>query len=129
MSQRSLFSIVESPSHPNFSELYQRLHIDELRFGSTRHAIQALKTQAPDLVVAEFFYGYGNNYAGVNLSNLDVFLHSLQKYAPLARVIIMVEKAEQIHVEKLRALFPIHAVLPQPVLVAHMEVLLSQDKA
>jgi len=44
-------------------------------------------------VVAEFFYGFGNNYAGANLGNLDVFLASLQKYAPEARVIVLVKKA------------------------------------
>ena len=56
-----------------------------------RKAIQGLSEQRPDYVVAEFFYGYGNNYAGANLGNLDVFLASLQKYAPRAQVIVMVD--------------------------------------
>ena len=74
MSAIALFSILESPGHPDFSGLYQRLGLNESRFGSMRHALQALKTQQPDFIVAEFFYGYGNNYAGVNISNLDVML-------------------------------------------------------
>ena len=82
MAARTLFSIVESPAHPDFSRLYTRMGIREVRLASMRKAIGALKTDAPDYVVAEFFYGYGNNYAGVNVSNLDVFLYSLQKYAP-----------------------------------------------
>ena len=90
-----------------------------------RKAISALKKQKPDVVVAEFFYGFGNNYAGVNVSNLDVFLHSLQKYAPEAKVIVLVSKAEQGYVEKLAALFKLHAVLVEPVNPAEMQKVLE----
>jgi len=115
MSVRTLFSIVESPMHPDFSALYLRHLIDEQRFSSMRNAIAALKTRVPDMVVAEFFYGYGNNYAGVNICNLDVFLYSLQKYNRDARVIVLVDPAEYTYVDRLAALFPLHAVLRQPV--------------
>jgi len=115
MSARTLFSIVESPAHPDFSRLYKRLEIREVRLASMRKAISALKDDAPDYVVAEFFYGYGNNYAGVNVSNLDVFLYSLQKYAPDARVVVLVDRRERQFVEKLSALFPLYAVLQHPV--------------
>ncbi len=80
-----------------------------------RKAISHLKKQQPDFVVADFLYGYGNNYAGVNVSNLDVFLHSLQKYAPEVKVIVMVEKEERKHIEKLTDLFTLHAVLQYPI--------------
>ncbi|MCK5479636.1 MAG: hypothetical protein KAJ06_00765 [Gammaproteobacteria bacterium] len=115
MSTRTLFSIVESPAHPDFSRLYRQLDIREVKLASMRKAISALKNDTPDYVVAEFFYGYGNNYAGVNVSNLDVFLYSLQKYAPEARVIVLVDRRERQFVEKLSALFALHAVLQQPV--------------
>ena len=121
MSKPLLFSIIESPTHPDFSGLYRRLGIEASVHESTRKAINALKKEQPDLIVAEFFYGYGNNYAGVNVSNLDVFLHSLQKYAPEARIIVMVEKQEREFVAKLAALFPLQAVLVQPVREAQME--------
>ena len=110
-----LFSIVESPGHPNFSGLYRRLGLNELRLGTQRKAVQALKRSTPDWVVAEFFYGFGNNYAGANISNLDVFLASLQKYAPRARVIVLVARNERPYVDGLGARFPLHAVLSQPV--------------
>ena len=80
-----------------------------------RKALVQLKKQPPDYIVAEFFYGYGNNYAGVNISNLDVLLSSLQKYAPAARVIVLVDKAERKYVDKLNDLFPLHAVVQYPV--------------
>ncbi len=115
MSSSTLFSIIESPMHPDFSEVYRSLGIQEVKLRSIRKAITELKKQTPAYVVAEFFYGYGNNYAGVNLSNLDVFLYSLQRYAPGARLIIMVDKSERQYVDKLREIFTLHAILQHPV--------------
>ncbi|MEE8388625.1 MAG: hypothetical protein V3R65_08620 [Acidiferrobacterales bacterium] len=115
MSRKTLFSIIESPSHPNLSDLYSRLNIDEVKLLSMREAIKALKTETPDFVIAEFFFGYGNNYAGVNLSNLDVFLSSLQKYAPQACVLVIADKADKEHVARLGKLFDINTVLLRPV--------------
>ena len=115
MSSVTLFSIIESPMHPDFSEVYRRAGIQEIKLRSIRKAINELKRQVPDYVVAEFFYGYGNNYAGVNISNLDVFLYSLQRYAPQARVIVMVDKSERQYADKLQQLFSLHAILQHPV--------------
>jgi hypothetical protein len=91
-----------------------------------RKAISQLRKQAPDVVVAEFFYGYGNNYAGINISNLDVFLHSLQKYAADARVIVMVEKGERPYVDKLAELFRLDVILVQPVSASQMRTELEK---
>lgn len=119
-----LFSIVESPGHPNLSDLYRRRNLLEVRLPTIRKAIQALKQQRPDYVVAEFFYGYGNNYAGANLGNLDVFMASLQKFAPTARVIVMVDKSDHPHAVRLAERFPVFAVLVQPVTAADVDALL-----
>lgn len=120
MSQKVVFSIIESPLHPNFNNLYHDLNLENVQLSSMRKALAQLKKQKPDYVVAEFFYGYGSNYAGVNVSNLDVFLCSLQKYAPAAKVIVMVEKHEQEFVHKLADLFSLHAVLQHPVSPRHI---------
>jgi hypothetical protein len=125
MSDTTLFSIIESSSHPNFAALYRSLSIREVRLNSIRKAIAQLKTQVPDFVVAEFFYGYGNNYAGVNISNLDVLLSSLQKYAPRARVIVLVDKSEYPYVEPLNQLFALHAVFTLPVREADLRAALG----
>jgi len=53
-----------------------------------------------------------------------VFLASLQKYAPVARVIVMVDKQERQHAERLAKRYPLHAVLVQPVTAADVETLL-----
>jgi hypothetical protein len=120
-----LFSIVETPAHPDLSAVYRRLGITETRFASMRKALAELKHTAPDFVVAEFLYGYGNNYAGVNISNLDVFLYSLQKYAPQAKVVVLVDPSERQYVQRLLDLFPVYAVLQQPVREADLEAILG----
>ena len=128
MSSRTLFSIIDSPTHPDFSGLYRRQGLREIRLGSMRKAISALKTDTPDLVVAEFMYGYGNNYAGVNVSNLDVFLYSLQKYSRETGIIVLVDKREYQYIDKLRALFPLHAVLQYPVREQDIEPFLQDQR-
>ena len=120
-----LYSVIESPTHPKFSALYQRLGLQEQKLLSTRKTMSQLKKQRPDYLVAEFFYGYSNNYAGINISNLDVLLYSLQKYAPETRLIVIVNKDELEHVDKLRHIFPVYAVLQHPVNEADMQAVLE----
>jgi hypothetical protein len=120
----TLFSVIESATHPNLSPLYLRLGINETRLTSMRKVMSVLKKQQPDFIVAEFFYGYGNNYAGVNISNLDVMLYSLQKYSPDTRVVVLVDKSERQYVDKLNEIFPIHAVVHSPVKEKDIEAVL-----
>lgn len=124
MARRCIYSVIESPTHPDLSAVYERLGFEHVRLTSTRKAIAELKNRTPDFVVAEFFYGYGNNYAGVNISNLDVLLFSLQKYAPQARVIVLVDKGERQYVDKLNDILPLHAVYTLPVDTAELETAL-----
>jgi hypothetical protein len=125
MSERLLLSIIESPAHPNFSDTYRQAGISENKIMSIRKALALIKKKPPDFIVAEFFYGYGNNYAGVNISNLDVMLSTLQKYSPDTRVIVVVDKSERQYVDKLNDLFPLHAVFVHPVREKDMEAALS----
>jgi hypothetical protein len=125
MAVPTLLSIIESASHPNLTSSYRQLGIAETKLTSMRKALASLKSQQFDYIVAEFFYGYGNNYAGVNISNLDVMLYSLQKYSPDTRVIVLVDKAERQYVDKLNEIFPIHAVLQYPVSEADIKQLIS----
>ena len=127
MPSRTLWSIIESPTHPDFSGLYQGLGLQEERFHNMRKAMSQLKRQAPDFVVAEFFYGYANNYAGVNISNLDVFLFGLQRYAPQARVLVLVQKKERQYVDALNRIFPLYGVLEHPVDSREVTKLLNGD--
>ena len=112
---KTVLSIIESPTFPKLSAVFKRLGVKEIQVSSTRKAMNALKTHKPDFIFAEFFYGYGNNYAGVNISNLDVFLYSLAKYARDCRVIVCYEKADKQYVQKLEALFPSINTLTYPI--------------
>jgi hypothetical protein len=115
MATPTLFSIIESSGHPNASELYRSIGVEETKINSMRKAIAAIKKQPPDFIVAEFFYGYGNNYAGVNISNLDVMLYSMQKYAPDTKVIVLVHPDEFKYVGKLNKIIKLHDILKQQV--------------
>ena len=120
MSTKTLFSIIESPGHPDFTSLYHSLGIKESKINSMRKALAeikraSLKKQQPDFIVAEFFYGYGNNYAGVNISNLDVMLYSLQKYSAQTKVIVLVDKNEFEHVYKLNKIIKLHDIFKFPI--------------
>lgn len=125
MAKPNLFSIIESPLHPKWTEIYNNKNINETQFNSMRKALVALKKTTPDFIVAEFFYGYGNNYAGINISNLDVLLYSLQKYAPAAKVIVLVDKKERKYVDKLNEILPLYAILSFPVNTHDINTLLS----
>jgi hypothetical protein len=125
MSKPVLLSIVETRGHPDFCELYGRLGFEHVWVTSMRKALQQVRNTPPDYVVAEFFYGYGNNYAGVNISNLDVFLYSLEKYAPNAKVIALVQKHERQHAERLNEIIPYHGFVQYPVRESDMSALLT----
>jgi hypothetical protein len=125
MHNPTLLSVVESAAHPNFTATYKRLGIDETKLTSMRKALASLKSRPFDFIVCEFFYGYGNNYAGVNISNLDVMLYSLQKYSPETRVIVLVDKAEREYVDRLNEIFPLHGVLQYPVSESDLQQLLD----
>ena len=112
---KTLFSLAASPFPPHFPELYQELGIVAERFDSARNLHRALQKQPPDFFVGEFIYGWGNNYAGANVSNLDVTLRTLQCVAPQAKTIVVMQPSEAPHIGKLLELFPIHAVLQYPV--------------
>jgi hypothetical protein len=125
MSQKTLFSIIESPLHPSFGSLFSRLGYEEVQLTSTRKAVSQLKKQVPDVVVADFVYGYSNNYSGVHISNLDVFLMSMQKFAPQAEVIVLAAAPEMAYAEKMRDIFPVKAILPFSVAGQELEALLG----
>ncbi len=129
MHKLTILSVIESPTHPRLSRLFESMGAREIQVNSSRNAIKALKTHKPDFIVAEFFYGYGNNYAGVNVSNLDVLLSSLPRYSPETRTIVFVQKDEAQYVEKLHALYPLHGAFlhDTPEYVIEESLLGKQD--
>jgi len=124
-SMKTLFSLIESPFATDFSALYQKLGIVAERVDTARNLHRALQKQPPDFFVGEFIYGWGNNYAGANVSNLDVTIRALQRFAPQAKMIVFLHPREEPHIGKLLELFPIHAVLTYPVSEQAMQAALQ----
>lgn len=119
-----LYDIVESPTRPDLAAHCAKLgHVREV-FTSQRKAMAQLKRHPPDLIAVDFFYGFGNNYAGANVSNLDVLLRSAQRFAPQARVIVFAEPAQAPHLAKLAALFTLQACLITPSSATDIEAAL-----
>lgn len=121
MSKLILYSVVETCFHPQLTSLYEQHNLQEEVFRSTRKVMIKIKKQAPDFLVADFVYGYSNNYAGVNISNLDVMLIAMKRYSPNTKVIILAQKDEIEYVSPLNDIYPLHAVLPLPVSTVKMD--------
>ena len=122
---KTLFSLTESPFPPDFPGLYQDLGIVAERFNSARNLHRALQKKAPDFFLGEFVYGWGNDYAGATVSNLDVTLRTLQAVAPQAKIIVVMQPGEAQHIGKLLELFTIDAVLKYPVTAEEMRAALQ----
>lgn len=122
---KTLYTLVQSPFAAHFPDLYQALGIVVERFDSARNLHRALQKQPPDFFVEEFVYGWGNDYAGATVSNLDVTLRTLQCVAPKAKIIVLMQASEEAHIGKLLELFSIHAVLKFPVAKEQMRTALQ----
>ena len=120
-----LYALVDSPFASHFPDLYEALGIVVERFDSARNLHRALQKQPPDFFVGEFIYGWGNDYAGATVSNLDVTLRTLQAVAPQAKVIVVMQPSEEAHIGKLLALFSVHAVLKYPITEEQMRAALQ----
>lgn len=112
--KKRLFVIADTPTQPNFDALYQQLGYEVVRLESQRKAISELKRNPPDVMVGEFIYSFNTYYQAINISNLDVFLHSLVKYAPQTKVIVLVGKDHKPYVDKLHAIHTINAIIDLP---------------
>lgn len=110
-----LFDIVESPVHPDLAPACRALGYRREAFTQQRKAMQRLKHATPAVIAADFFFGYGNNYAGANVSNLDVLLRSVARFAPTARILVFAAAAERRHIPRLEELFRLDAVVTAPV--------------
>lgn len=69
-----------------------------------RKALNLLGKVKPDAVAAEFLYGpvYGSR-----ISNFETLMAGLQRHAPAARLIALLERADAGHLDQLAARFPV----------------------
>ena|GEM_PF-4840369 len=69
-----------------------------------RKALNLLGRVQPDAVAAEFLYGpvYGSR-----ISNFETLMAGMQRHAPGARLIALLERADAGHLDQLAARFPV----------------------
>jgi len=116
-----VLSIKESPRFPKTADLFSKLGVIDSEVNSIRKANTFIKSNCPDIIMTEFFYGYGNNYSGVHISNLDMLFVTLQKYQCAAKVITFVDKSERQYIDKLIQLFPLEHFFVYPVKMEQIE--------
>jgi hypothetical protein len=107
MSQKILFSLVESHRFPKLTLLANELGYQEIIVDSSRKALLQLKKNPPSAIIAEYRYSFSNNYSGIATSNLDIFLRSLPKFAPHAVVIILAAEDEIEYTGNLSSIYPL----------------------
>ena len=107
-----LLSIVELGGYPDFTPLYEASGFKVVKANTMRKAMALLKKQPPAVIVAEFIYGptYGSQ-----LSNFESLFAALQRDAPGAHLIALMDKTNGKHFDKLKARFPSHKVFYFPV--------------
>ncbi|MCG6970854.1 MAG: hypothetical protein LJE85_13895 [Gammaproteobacteria bacterium] len=107
-----LLSIVELGGYPDFTALYEQCGFRVLKANTMRKALSLLKKQPPAVIVAEFIYGptYGSQ-----LSNFESLFGALQRDAPAAHLIALMDKANGQHFDRLKSRFAAHRAFYFPV--------------
>lgn len=112
MDEPKLLSIIEMGGYPDFSQLYRAAGYQTERVHSMRKAQAWLKNNRPAVVIAEFHF---DPKLRDRMSNMESLLAGLQRYAPLAKVIVFIEKAHRGRLEKVRSRYRVDAALDYPI--------------
>ncbi len=108
---RRVLSIIELGGYPNFAPLLQQAGFEVTTVGSMRKALAYLKRETPDIVLAEF--NFQSDFRD-RTSNLESLFAKLQG-APDTRVVVFYEPEAEVHLERLKARFPVHAAFTFPI--------------
>ena len=110
--QKILLSIVELGGYPDLTGVYEACGFSVIKANTMRKALTLLKKQAPAVIVAEFIYGptYGSQ-----LSNFESLFAALQRDAPAAHLIALMDNANGKHFDKLKSRFSAHQVFYFPI--------------
>jgi hypothetical protein len=120
-SKGTLLAIIEIGAYPNFTPLYQQAGFDVVIERSMRKALSQVRKLKPAVIVAEF--NFQSDFRD-RTSSLESLLAVVQTLAD-PKVIVFYD-AEQAHqFERLRARFPIHAMLAYPIDPARLEAALT----
>lgn len=121
-SKNILLSIIELGGYPDFTELYTKLGYEVVKANSMRKALSTIKKRRPDVIVAEFIYGptYGSQ-----LSNFESLFASLQRDAPHAKLVALLNKDDAQHLDRLKTRFPVYAQMFFPINTKKLQKILD----
>ncbi len=108
---KQLLAIIEMGGYPNFMQLYQSMGFTVHIENSVRKARAYLKSNRPDVIVAEFNF---QSQFRDRTSNLETLMAVLEKHSP-TKVIAFYDKETEHKLALLLERFPLHAVLPFPI--------------
>ena len=117
MAPKKLLFVIERGGYPLFTDELGQIGFAIAIEGSVRKALARLKTEAPDIILAEF--NYGPRY-GMQISNLEPLLAGVEAARAGAKVIALTDKEYAHHLETLRARFKIFDTLIHPLQKAQL---------
>ncbi len=120
---QSLLSIVELGGYPDFTDVYQRYGYEVSVANSMRKAMKLLKKLQPDVIVAEF--NFQSDFRD-RTSSLESLMASVAQFEKAAKVIVFYEAEQRTQLERLLAVFGVHATLAFPVTEAQLATTLAQ---
>lgn len=109
---KPLLAILEVGACPDITALAARAGFAAVLSRTMRKGLPLLRTLHPAVVVAEFVYGpvYGSR-----ISNFESLMAGLQRDAPYAKLVALVDKEDRPHLERLEGRFPLFAMLGLPL--------------
>lgn len=114
---RPLLEILELGGHPDYSALYREAGYEPMRAGSMREGLRLLRSAQPAVVVAEFVY---TPHYSFRVSSLESLLAGIQTLTPAPRLIVLAERGDAGHLNRLQGRAPIDSVLFLPLEAADL---------
>jgi hypothetical protein len=113
---KKLLAIVELGGYPNFTPLYQSCGYQVTMEYAMRKAINAVRKEKPDVIVAEFNYQSNFRDRTSTLESLLATIERLQQtYSKTIKVIVFYEREYQHQLEKLHNMFKNFDAIAYPV--------------
>jgi hypothetical protein len=114
--EKHLLAIVELGGYPNFTSLYQSCGYQVTMERSMRKAMNIVRKQKPDVIVAEFNYQSDFRDRTSSLESLLATVERLQQTdTKQVKVIVFFEKEYQHQLEKLQSMFSNFDTLAYPI--------------
>lgn len=110
-SEQLLLAIVELGGYPDFTDIYQQAGYRVITQRSVRKAIQTLKKESPQLIVAEFNFQSDFRDRTSNLESLLAVIERMQD----CKLVVFYEQEYKHQLERMSQQYQPHACLPYPI--------------